>query len=353
MAASTAHARFLAAHEEDEARKLEGLKTLFDPATLVRKGLCPVSKLKGETFVNSHSLYYEQHGRGPQKIVFVMGLNNTSFAWEPLVKHFAPDPKYSLVVFDNRGVGNSDTPRGPYSTSAMAEDAITLVDYIGWTDERQLHIVGISLGGMISQEMAMRIPGRIASLTLIVTTPGNTPRPFANFAPTKGTRLLLKTLTIKEPKDKVPYVLDMIYPRSYLDAPCPTMPGKTNRDMQMEAYLRRIAHTRPQQLQGMLSQMLAALTHHVAPSSLRTIAQSIPKVAILTGDDDNMVDPKNSLRIKEAMGESVQYEVWEGTGHGVFAQWPERTAAWLEGVFEEGWERSAKERGALAAAGTE
>ena len=99
--------------------------------------------------------------------------------------------------------------------------------------------------------------------------------------------------------------------------------------------------------------MLAALTHYVPPSSLLTIARSIPKIAILTGDDDNMVDPRNSLRIKEAMGDGVQYEVWEGTGHGVFAQWPDRTAAWLEGVFEEGWERSLRERGAVAPAGTQ
>lgn len=184
-------------------------------------------------------------------------------------------------------------------------------------------------------------------------------------------------MTIKEPKDKVPYVLDMIYPPSYLDAPCPTMPGKTNREMQMQvrflpprasltstshlislfaltkAYLRRIAHTRPQPFLGMLSQTLAALTHHVPTSSLANIARSIPKIAILTGDNDNMVDPQNSLRIKEAMGEGVQYEVWKDTGHGVPAQWPERSAAWLEVVFGEGWERSLREREAVAGAGTE
>lgn len=66
-----------------------------------------------------------------------------------------------------------------------------------------------------------------------------------------------------------------------------------------------------------------------------------------------MVDPRNSLRIKEAMGEGVQYEMWKDTGHGVPAQWPERSAVWLEVVFGEGWERSLSEREAVAGAGTE
>jgi hypothetical protein len=74
----------------------------------------------------------------------------------------------------------------------MAEDIVTLLDYIGWTAPRDLHVVGISLGGMIAQgtswcassseynpspytELAYRIPQNIASLTLAVTTPGGNP----------------------------------------------------------------------------------------------------------------------------------------------------------------------------------
>lgn len=99
-------------------------------------------------------------------------MNSTSFSWAPQVEYFGKSDKYSVLVFDNRGVGNSGTPRGPYSyvylhlpcllisvlvihgpyrTSGMAEDAICLLDYIGWTNERDIHVVGISLGGMIAQ----------------------------------------------------------------------------------------------------------------------------------------------------------------------------------------------------------
>ncbi|KAF8314258.1 alpha/beta-hydrolase [Clavulina sp. PMI_390] len=382
---SRAEAEAFAKQEEDEARRLVGLKTLFDPNTLVKKGLCPVSKIKGETPLTSHSLYYEQHGKGPQKIVYIMGLNNTCFAWETQVKHFTKDPKYSMVVFDNRGVGNSDAPRGPYSTSEMASDAITLADYLGWTSERQLHIVGISLGGMIALELATMIPQRIASLSLIVTTPGNVPRPFANLPPFKGAHTLLRLLTIKEPVDKVPYVLGMIYPEPWLEETPENGGGLTNRQLQekvrshprnhpflhlicslltcplvcaylpdhghKQIYFRRIDHTRPQTLVGSLSQMAAALTHYVSPSRLAAIDASIPKIAILTGDSDHMVSPAHSQRLAQYMPHA-QFEVWQRTGHALPMQWPERAAAWFEKVFEEGWERSVAQMRAVAPAGT-
>ncbi len=57
------------------------------------------------------------------------------------------------MIFDNRGIGESDKPLARYSTSEMAKDAIELIDDIGWTDKRQLHIAGVSMGGMIAQEV--------------------------------------------------------------------------------------------------------------------------------------------------------------------------------------------------------
>jgi len=136
----------------------------FPTSTCIRKGLCPVTQLRpqGSKLVESHSLYFEQHGKGSTyKIILINGLNSNSYGWQGQVEWFGSGKAFqedgkgeeqsTVLVFDNRGVGNSGYPRGPYTTSAMAEDVITLLDYVGWTGEREVHVVGISLGGMIAQ----------------------------------------------------------------------------------------------------------------------------------------------------------------------------------------------------------
>lgn len=89
---------------------------------------------------------------------------------------------------------------------------------------------------------------------------------------------------------------------------------------------------------GTFSQMAAGLTHHVAPARLGRIAQSVPKVIILTGDADHLVDPRNSVALKEAMPEAELVQ-WERTGHGIHTQHRERFNVLLERTFEEGRKR--------------
>ncbi|TFK35025.1 alpha/beta-hydrolase [Crucibulum laeve] len=316
------------------------LPTAFDPETCVRKGLCPVTKLRpqGPEALESHSLYFEQHGNGTKyKVVFIMGLNSSSFAWAPQVRHFGRSEECTALLFDNRGVGNSGYPRGPYTTAGMAEDAICLLDYVGWTEKRDIHVVGISLGGMIAQELATRIPDRIASLTLAVTTPGG--HIYQNFPPWKGLISLAKLMITPDPEKKVPVVMPMLFPEEWLKLKDEHDPqGRKNMDVQVEAFLRRVTITKPQQFMGHISQMAAALMHHVTPDRLRAISASIPKVIIVTGDDDNLVGPWHSLELKSAMPEA-EFIQWEQTGHGIHAQRPKEFNALLEKTFKEGKEK--------------
>ena len=77
------------------------------------------------------------------------------YAWQRQTQDFAHADAhlYSSLVFDNRGIGESDKPKSRYSTSEMAKDVLEMVDHLGWTAKRELHVVGISMGGMIAQEL--------------------------------------------------------------------------------------------------------------------------------------------------------------------------------------------------------
>ena len=84
-----------------------------------------------------------------------MGLATFKTSWQRQTKDFGHDQpdNYSCLIFDNRGMGESDKPTMRYSTSEMAKDTLELVDHIGWTNPRDLHVIGVSMGGMIAQEL--------------------------------------------------------------------------------------------------------------------------------------------------------------------------------------------------------
>ncbi|KAJ7761133.1 alpha beta-hydrolase [Mycena metata] len=306
--------------------------TMFDPSSLVRKGFCPVHNNSGHGPARpTHSLYYEQHGTGSKRVVLINGLNTNSFGWDFQVRSLAP--VCSVLVFDNRGVGYSGYPTGRYTTSGMAEDILVLLEHIGWTAARQLHVVGVSLGGMIAQELALRISDRIASLTLCVTTPGG--MPWQNLPPFQGIKSLTTLLFTKEPADKVPTVLNMLYPSSWLDEPAvDDERQRSNREVQSELYLRRVLLSPKQRLTGHVSQLLAALTHHVPPAPLRCLSTTIPKIVILCGDQDHLVDLRHSRALKACMPEA-EFVQWKNTGHGIHSQRRREFHELMVRVFDE------------------
>jgi 3-oxoadipate enol-lactonase len=114
---------------------------------------------------------YESRGEGPA-LLFIMGLTGSSGHWRDLPARLAD--RYRVVTFDNRGAGGTSVPPGPYSTKQLAGDALGLLDHLGID---RAAVFGVSMGGMIAQELALRAPERLTKLVLGCTSPGG-PRAF-------------------------------------------------------------------------------------------------------------------------------------------------------------------------------
>src|SRR5947207_13799963 len=102
------------------------------------------------TRVNDIDVNYKLEGDGPETIVLVNGLADDLETWAFQLDDLV-GAGYRVLRFDNRGIGTSSAPPGPYTTELFAQDTKALVDSLGLSD---FHLVGVSMGGMIAQEYA-------------------------------------------------------------------------------------------------------------------------------------------------------------------------------------------------------
>jgi pimeloyl-ACP methyl ester carboxylesterase len=121
-------------------------------------------------------LYYELTGQGTP-VLFIQGVGVHGGGWKPQVDALAQN--HQCLTFDNRGMGRSQPMGGPLSIELMAEDALALMAAVGWDSA---HVVGHSMGGLIAQHLALTVPKRVRSLSLLCTIPrgrdATTPTPW-------------------------------------------------------------------------------------------------------------------------------------------------------------------------------
>ncbi|KFY33305.1 hypothetical protein V494_07718 [Pseudogymnoascus sp. VKM F-4513 (FW-928)] len=267
------------------------------------------------------NISWEVHGTGKTKIVG---------AWQRQTLRFGHEQgdQYSFLIFDNRGIGRSDKPLMRYSTSEMAKDVVELVDHLNWTQERELHVIGVSMGGMISQELGQLIPERICSLSLFSTLARfQRTTPFLQNVRNRVSMFLPKSL------DRT--IIDVAYnmfPDSWLDAPdtlhLPSsttpgcLPAAGHTDWESGAYghfptnfariaaqdLEKRADTTGFGPRGFILQAIAAGWHDMSPERLKELGDKVGRERILVahGTEDRMLTfPHGESLIKQLQpGES-------------------------------------------------
>jgi pimeloyl-ACP methyl ester carboxylesterase len=116
--------------------------------------------------VNGIDIYFERSGSGTP-LLFLNGSGATLATSALLITPFAE--RFDVVAHDQRGLGRTSVPAGPYAMADYAADAAGLLDAVGW---ERCRVVGISFGGMVAQELAVTWPDRVERLALLCTSPG-------------------------------------------------------------------------------------------------------------------------------------------------------------------------------------
>jgi pimeloyl-ACP methyl ester carboxylesterase len=235
---------------------------------------------------------WEERGSG-DALLLIQGLGYGRWSWEPIVPALAE--RYRVLFFDNRGIGDSDKPEGPYTAREMAADALQVLDEAG---VERAHALGASLGGMIAQEVAVAAPERVDRLVLCCTTPGGAdtvPMPAATGALFREAASLAPDVALRR---FVENALGSNAPKALVD----------------EIYRRRLQN--PPDPAGWQGQAAAGTTFPGVDGAIGA------PTLIVTGTEDNVVDPRNS-DVLAARIPGSRIERLEGTGHLFFWERPD------------------------------
>ncbi|KAJ3071359.1 hypothetical protein HDU98_005457 [Podochytrium sp. JEL0797] len=258
------------------------------------------------------NMYYEVHGSGPIRVVLIGGFGNICHQWDLQIDSFMQEPDvYSVCIFDNRGGGLSSSPKGRYKTHEMAMDVKELMDHLQW---HRFHVVGLSLGGMIAQELGE------FRLTLESTFA------YFNGLPTKGyMNMVVSGPPLNTVDEFAAHVVGkLLFPQEWLDLPAPeSVPFATNREHMIDFVKDRFSTTGLQSKPGRASQQSAVLTHSMSAKRLAHIKNSQMPVLIITGGklDDVIIQPASSQYLAKHLG--ARLELFETAGHAIRLQYPE------------------------------
>jgi pimeloyl-ACP methyl ester carboxylesterase len=249
------------------------------------------------TLANGVEIYYEHSGQG-RRVLFFNGSGATLESTGPMLDPYRA--RFELLVHDQRGLGRTEIPPGPYSMKDYASDAVALMDSVGWSSCR---VVGVSFGGMVAQEFAVTAPDRVERLVLACTSPGGA----------GGSSYPLHELAELDEatqRERMLSLLDTRFTPEYLSA----HPADSALATLMARG--RLVEKSPERRRGEREQLLARSTHDVTE---RLVNIACPTL-IAAGRYDGIAPVANSEAIASRVPDA-ELRVYEG-GHAFFAQDP-------------------------------
>ncbi|MBA3841266.1 MAG: alpha/beta fold hydrolase [Actinobacteria bacterium] len=235
---------------------------------------------------------WRESGAG-ETVLLIQGLGYGAWGWDPVVPGLAE--RFRVLSFDNRGIGDSDKPAGPYTARMMADDALQVLDEAG---VERAHVVGASLGGMIAQELAVAAPERVEKLVLACTTPGG------------AAGVPMPEVTIRLFQEAATLAPEVAL-RRFVQNALGTEPAESLVD---ELFALRVAN--PPDPEGWQAQAAAGTTFPGVDGAIEA------PTLVLQGTSDNVVAAGNA-EVLAARIPGARIELFEGAGHLFFWEQPD------------------------------
>jgi pimeloyl-ACP methyl ester carboxylesterase len=247
--------------------------------------------------VGDIDMHYVEVGAG-EPLLLIMGLSGDHLAWGFQIPAFAE--KYHVISFDNRGAGQTDQPDHRYTTRMMADDTAGLMDAL---DVESADVLGVSMGGMIAQELAINHPRRVRSLQLHCTSA----RPDRYLRELVGAwRAIRSTLPFDAALRTV--FLGLFAPATYNERP----------EFVQAVLDNALANPFPQSLVGLIRQSQAVESHDALD---RLSAIRCPTL-VTVADEDILVPPRFSRMLADHIA-GAEFRTIAGAGHVYFWERPD------------------------------
>jgi pimeloyl-ACP methyl ester carboxylesterase len=246
-------------------------------------------------------VYYEEHGSG-EPLLLIMGWAGNAATWKPQIPGLAE--RYRVIAFDNRGVGRTEAPDEPYSIRQMADDAVGLLDAL---QVPSAHVFGISMGGMIAQELALAYPERVGALVLGCTSSGGSRA--AGSARLKDEIADFQQLSETGLPD-LQWFSEFLK-RLFTDE------ALARSESNLQDFVLSLIRFPPTP-HGMRNQSLAIAAH----DAYDRLPQIRHPTLVITGDEDSLIHPENSALLADRIP-NAELRVFHGLKHAFHLERPD------------------------------